>query len=258
MQIYIHKILPVFFLPIGITLIFMLFGLLCNRRSFIWIGFSILLLVSTPFVSDFFVRYAEAYAVRSKVAEVPRVDAIVVLSGSRLIAPGVEKFSEWGDVNRFLGGVELFKAGKSPLLIFTGGWSPWQPNAEPEGKLLVEYAQKLGIPAKNVLTTHRVMNTAEEANAVSAILLQGSLFSKKILHPHVLLVTSAFHMPRAVWQFERDGIKVTPFPVDFKVPTGGELSILDFIPNARAIEHTELAWREIYGRLYYLATDFFQ
>ncbi len=50
------------------------------------------------------------------------------------MAPGVAAMSEWNDGDRFWGGIALYQAGKAPLLVFTGGWSPGQPNAKPEGE----------------------------------------------------------------------------------------------------------------------------
>jgi uncharacterized SAM-binding protein YcdF (DUF218 family) len=58
-------------------------------------------------------------------------------------------------------------------------------------------------------------------------------------------------MPRARRLFERAGMSVTPFPVDFKVPAGGTVSVLDFLPAAGALTQTEMALREGYGRLFY-------
>jgi hypothetical protein len=39
--------------------------------------------------------------------------------------------------------------------------------------------------------------------------------------------------------------------VDFQVSQAKELSMLDFLPNADALQKTETAWRELYGRAYY-------
>lgn len=246
-MIYIHKILPIFLLPTGITLILLLVGLIFKRRWLIGAAFILLYLSSTPFVSHYAMRMAERWAIRMPVADMPRADAIVVLSGGRVIAPGVPKVSEWRDANRFFGGVELFKAGKAPLLIFTGGWSPWEAKAKLEGDILAEYAQDFSVPATQIITTKKVVNTEEEAQVVAA-LLKPYLKNKK---PHILLVTSAFHMPRAQFLFEREGLDVVAFPVDFKVSAGESLNVLDFLPSAAALQQTEIAWRELYGRLFY-------
>lgn len=252
MQLYLHKILPVFLLPMGITMLLVLAGLFLRRRSLISLGVVVLWLSSTPIVSSFAARSAEGWAERGQAIDAPHADAIVVLSGGRVVAPGVAAVSEWSDANRFYGGVELYKAGKAPWLVFTGGWVPWEPKAKPEGEILTEYAKALGVPSKNIVTTGVVVNTAEEAQAVAALLAQQhAVGAAQGVPPRILLVTSAFHMPRAQRLFERAGLKVAPFPVDFKVSAGVELGVLDFLPSAGAMARTEMAWREMYGRLYY-------
>jgi uncharacterized SAM-binding protein YcdF (DUF218 family) len=130
--IYLHKILPLFVLPVGITLLLLLAGVRLRRRALIWNGVAALWLCSTPFVSGLAVQAAEGWAERGLAADASEADAIVVLSGGRAVAPGEAAVSEWSDADRFFGGVKLFKAGKSPLLVFTGGASPWEPNAAPE------------------------------------------------------------------------------------------------------------------------------
>lgn len=252
MQIYLHKILPVFLLPLGITLLLVLVGLLRRRRAIIWIGLAVLWLCSTPLVSDFMARFVEGWAERSLAVDAVSADAIVVLSGGRVVAPGVAGVSEWMDADRFYGGLELFQASKAPLLIFTGGWVPWEPKAKTEGEILIEYAKALGLPAKSMVTTGAVVNTAEEAQAVAAFLKQRhAIGAVQGGRPHILLVTSAFHMSRAQYLFTHAGLEVTPFPVDFQVPAGGELGVIDFLPSASALAQTETAWREMYGRFYY-------
>lgn len=259
MQIYLHKIIPVFLLPLGISLLLVLAGLLLRRRVIIWLGLAVLWLCSTPIVGQFMVRSVEGGAERSLAIDAPRADAIVVLSGGRVVAPGAAAVSEWMDADRFYGGVELFQAGKAPLLMFTGGWLPWESKAKPEGDILIEYAKALGIPAKNMTTTGPVVNTEEEAQAVAALLAQrhaaGAVQGARL---HILLVTSAFHMSRAQHLFALAGLEVTPFPVDFKVSAAGELGVMDFLPSAGALAQTEWAWREMYGRFYYGLHNAFQ
>jgi uncharacterized SAM-binding protein YcdF (DUF218 family) len=250
--IYLHKILPLFVLPVGITLLLVLTGLRLRRRALIWSGVAVLWLSCMPLVSRLAVRAVEGWAERGLAADAPEADAIVVLSEGRVVAPGKAAVSEWSDADRFFGGVELFKAGKAPLLAFTGGAAPWEPNAALEGDLLAGYAKAMGVPDGQIVKTSRVTNTAEEASAV-ATLLRGRLSGPTWRGgpPRVLLVTSAFHMPRARQLFERAGISVIPFPVDFKVSASGALSVLIFLPTAAALQETELALREGYGRLFY-------
>ena len=81
------------------------------------------------------------------------------MSGGRVIAPLAAGVSEWSDADRYFGGVELFQAGKAPLLLFTVGWSPWEPNAKLEGDILIKYAEALGISTVNTQSTSAVVNT---------------------------------------------------------------------------------------------------
>lgn len=248
-MIYLHKILPFFLLPMGLTLLLVLSGLILRHRALCWLGIILFWLASMPFVANFAIRTAEGWQVRQPIAPLAEVDAIVVLSGGRVLAPGNPPVSEWSDADRFFAGVELYKAGKAPLLIFTGGWTPGHPNAQSEGLVLVPYAVDLGVARAHMLTTGKVVNTAEEANAVSALL--AAQREGKVVKSRVLLVTSAFHMRRAKLLFERAGLDVVPFPVDFQVSAGGRLTPLDFLPSVNSLNRTETALREFYGMLFY-------
>lgn len=241
---YLSKILPLLMLPIGITLWLMLGGIVFRRRWLMVTAMMVLGLSSMPAVRTPLIRAAEERATRVPASGAPPADAIVVLSGGRVIAPGGASISEWQDSNRFFGGLELYQAGKAPLLVFTGGWSPWQPAPLTEGEILSGYAQKFGVPAGNILVTGRVFNTEEEARAVAAIMVARS-------RSRILLVTSAFHMPRARQLFINAGLSVAAFPVDFAVSDAYGINVMDFIPTASALVDSQNAFRELYGRLYY-------
>jgi uncharacterized SAM-binding protein YcdF (DUF218 family) len=249
-MIYLHKLLPALFLPIGITLLFVAGGLLLRRRLLCLAGVAVLWLASTPLVGDVAIRAAEGWQARQPAASASSAQAIVVLSGGRVQPPGDPAASEWNEaVDRFYGGVDLYKAGKAPLLIVTAAWLPWQPDAASEGAVLAQLAVELGVPRDRILITQRVMNTDDEARAVAELLAargDGGTGKGK-----VLLVTSAYHMRRAQWLFARAGLETYPFPVDFQVSEGRQLTILDFLPNAASLDHTETALRELYGLLFY-------
>jgi uncharacterized SAM-binding protein YcdF (DUF218 family) len=164
--LYLHKLLPSLFLPIGITLVLVGAGLLLRKRILCWLGVGLLYLFSTGFVSGKIMGWAEGAGSRLEVEEVEPADAVVVLSGMLKDRKDV-KLGEWSDaVDRFEGGVELFQAGKGPVMIFTGGHVPWRPEDRPEGEILKERAVKLGVPEDKIQVTGKVGNTAEEATAV--------------------------------------------------------------------------------------------
>lgn len=248
-MIYLHKILPVLLLPIGATLLLVAAGTLLHRRALIWIGLIVLWLSSTSLVADPAMRAAEGWQVRRPVQSAPQAKAIVVLSGGRFQPPGDPSTTEWTEaVDRFDVGVELYLAGKAPFLILTGAWLPWYPKATPEGEVLAAYAAERGVPQENILITGKASTTAEEARAVADLLQHEGLSDNS---GPVLLVTSAYHMRRAELLFAQAGIEVVPFPVDFQTGEGGGRTILDLLPDARALADTELALREFYGYWYY-------
>ena len=246
-MIYLNKILPVFLLPTGITLLLLVAALVWRRWILCGIGLAVLLCASLPPVSNAAVRWVEGHRTRLTVEEVAVADAIIVLGGAIIDPPGDNDVLEWGDaVDRYEGGLALFVAGKASRLIFTRGVLPWKADALPEGEVLAEWAIERGVPQASILLTSSVANTAEEAQAVAFLLSE-----QGIGEGTVLLVTSAFHMRRALLLFERANIKVVPYAVDFQTGEDAEFTILDLLPNAGSLAKSELALREFYGYLFY-------
>ena len=159
---------------------------------------------------------------------------------------GDSTYIEWGDPDRFFGGIALFKAGKAQKLVFTGGKMPWDKAKKTEGEVLKEYAISNGVGSDKIFVTKDVENTADEAVAV-----------KELISPskRIILVTSAYHMYRAKKLFQKQGFEVIPYKVDYKSEKNAEMTIIDFLPSANNLQTTETAVREIIGRLYYLVNS---
>jgi uncharacterized SAM-binding protein YcdF (DUF218 family) len=183
---------------------------------------------------------------RGVAAEAPVADAIVVLGGMTTASPTARgRTFEWGEgIDRFLGGIELLRAERASRLIFTRGQVPWMRGMPPEGEFLMDQAQAIGIPASQLALTRIVANTAEEAQAVRA------LVDALGLGRRILLVTSAYHMPRAERLLAAQGFTVIPFPVDFRRSLRARTA-MDFLPDAAALEDTDRVLREFIGRGYY-------
>ena len=98
-----------------------------------------------------------------------------------------------------------------------------------------------------------MVNTAEEAFAIRRLLERSQ--NKAASSPRILLVTSAFHMQRARRLFERQGLVVEPFPVDFQArgawagPQWQDPT--QWFPSAGALSASSRALRELLGRLVY-------
>ena len=242
-MIYIHKILPLLFSPLIIIIGLIIFSLITNSKKIGLLGIFILLFCSIPIVSDKLIAYLESDYKLNQVSEVQDADAIVVLSGMVKVIKNKNNLDyEWGEsVDRIFAGIELFKENKSQTLILTRGKLPWSVGI-PEGEYLREVAIKFGVPEKNILLTENVENTDQEAKAIK------KLFS--INSPKVILVTSAFHMPRALTVFEAAGINIVAFPVDFQ-SSESKITFMSFIPSSSALSGTSFFVREMIGRVYY-------
>src|SRR5690606_5066401 len=123
-MIYLNKLLPIFLLPTGFSLICLVIGLLW-RKWLCWVSLLVLWIAATPAVATWAMRSAEGWQIRQSIHEMPSAQAIVVLSGMLVNPPGNDSIHEFGDgIDRFEGGLSLLEANKAPLLIFTAGWVP--------------------------------------------------------------------------------------------------------------------------------------
>jgi uncharacterized SAM-binding protein YcdF (DUF218 family) len=231
------------FSPFFFILSIIIFGLIIGSKKISFIGITILVVCSMPIVSSKMIAYLESDYKLNQPSEIDTANAIVVLSGMIKATKTNNGFDyEWGEsVDRFFAGVDLFKLNKAPTLIFTRGKLPWSIGV-PEGEYLRDVAIKFGVPKKNILLTENVENTDQEAKAIKKLFL--------IENPKIILVTSAFHMPRALIVFEAAGINAIPFPVDFRRGSG-KPNYMSFIPSAGSFAGTSYFVREMIGRIYY-------
>ena len=242
-MIYLHKLLPLIASPLFLVIILLLGGTMSQRKWISLSGVSILVLCALPLVSGKLIAHLEQDYVLKPTATANTADAIVVLSGMVRTIEGEDGLAyEWGEASdRIFAGIDLINKQKAPLLILTGGKLPWSVG-RPEGEYLEKIALKNGVPSEVIRITENVQNTDQEAKAVAKILNK--------IEPNVILVTSAFHMPRAQKVFEAAGLSVSPYAVDF-LSGVDKAKIMDFIPNADAFKNTSFFIREIIGRLYY-------
>jgi uncharacterized SAM-binding protein YcdF (DUF218 family) len=245
MLLFLHKLLPLIALPLGFCITLILFALLLKKRWLAAVGVLLLYCSSVPIVGDSLLKTLEDRFPRIEVRDCPPADAIVVLSGMLHKSRGNSGTLEWGEgVDRFEQGLALMKAGKAPLIIFTGGRLPWANQQLTEGQELRTAALARGIPAEAIIVTGEVGNTADEANVVRKIAEERKL-------RRIILVTTAWHLPRAEYLFRTRGVPVIPFPADYYTTYDEATTALDFLPQAGALGNTETALRETYGRLYY-------
>jgi uncharacterized SAM-binding protein YcdF (DUF218 family) len=243
MSLYLHKILPIIFLPSGFIICLIFIGLIKRKPLLIWLALILFYLFAMPIVSDSIFKYVERGQVIKDITKVPKADAIVVLGGMfNYVKTETGGLNEWGDPDRFFGGIELFKAGKAPDIIFTGAKMPWaEKDQETEGESLKKYAIQFGVPDSSIKISGLVTTTEDESKELRKLLPNTK---------NIILVTSAFHMPRSKNLFERQGFEIIPFPVDSKV-SFESTTVLDYLPEADSFKKSETGIRELIGRLFY-------
>lgn len=131
-------------------------------------------------------------------------------------------------------------------IIFTGGNADLTSNDAREADYAGEIFERLGISEARLTMERRSRNTFENAE-----------FSKQLAAPKAgerwLLITSAYHMPRAVGLFRKVGFAVEPCPVDWRLR--GRADLLSFSDLAiDGLEQTDIAVHEWIGLLAYRLT----
>ena len=249
----ISKFLPLIFSPLGLVIILLFLFLVRNKKEFIYSALIFLIVFSNGIISGTFLKLLEFPWKRIDYSSLNYADGIVVLSTGRHLPPGNTKIIEWQDPDRFLAGINLYKANKSKRLIFTGGINPLGSKLPPEGDIYLNEAILMGIPKESLFTTVPVFNTLQEAKAISKLLnVEIGTIQKKII-----LVTSAFHMKRAKKVFEKEGIIVIPYPVDFKSEKRFSTILrnpIKWMPSSYHLKESSIAIREIIGRIIYKAS----
>lgn len=240
-----HKILPLLALPMTWIFVLLAFAYFKKKQPLIMVSLVILYFLGTPFVSELFIRYTEGYQNKHDATLVKKADAIIVLSGnlseSQATIPGNP---EWGDPDRFFGGLELMKLDKGSRIIFTGGMPSLGEKSYNEGLILKSRAVQFGINPDKILITGHARNTEEEAMQAKIILEENKLNS-------IILVTSAYHMERSLLLFSNAGIKnISPFPVDFQPGKFGDI-FFDILPNSTSFAKSNEMIRELIGLTYY-------
>jgi uncharacterized SAM-binding protein YcdF (DUF218 family) len=141
-----------------------------------------------------------------------KVDGILVLGGAvdpaLSLAYGETVFNS--SVARVLSGIALARRHPEAKLALIGGEGGYTPVGLAESRATLGFVVEQGIDAARVILEERSRSTHENAT-----------YAKAAIRPEPgetwVLVTSAFHMPRAVASFAAMDWPVIPYPVDYKV-----------------------------------------
>lgn len=115
--------------------------------------------------------------------------------------------------------VGLLRQHPNLKLVFSGGEGRLLATGVTEAELAKAFYQQQGVDMGRVVLEGGSRTTRENAIQVAALL------GERCKQPW-LLVTSAWHMPRSVPEFEAVGCQVTPYPVDFR--TGADTAWTEY------------------------------
>jgi uncharacterized SAM-binding protein YcdF (DUF218 family) len=146
---------------------------------------------------------------------------------------------------RLVYGLKVARELKRPL-IFSGGRT-WQgreieSEADAARTFIARYFVASGVVASGGGVSYDDLSRTTRENARFAARLSGS--------PSVILVTSAYHMPRAVLSFRKEGLSVLPAPTDYKA-NRSPYTIADFLPTSEAFANSYKALHEYLGLVGY-------
>lgn len=187
-------------------------------------------------LEDRFPAYREADAA---------VAGIVVLGGA--VQPDTSaargQLATGDAAERMIAMADLARRHPAARIVFSGGSGALVKGGVPEAEAVRLHGAALGIDVGRILFEDRSRTTAENAREVRRLVAPGA-------GERWLLVTSAWHMPRAVGAFRQAGFAVVPYPVDYRTGAPGDL-VAGTTSVASGLNRVDLAVREWAGLLAY-------
>lgn len=192
--------------------------MLCLGICFCFICGCVTYGISTKIGSDRFIHSLE-YKYTNKVI---KPDAIILLGESEY---------------RTRAAIRLYKKHKVDVIP-----SGYRGSAERMAKALIAN----GVPASAIIEERQATNTKDHVKYILPIAIEKG-------YERVYLVTSAYHMPRSVMNFERafaeHGIEVVPYCCDYYTSRVFKPTDRDWLPDIRYFQQSAIAWNEYLGML---------
>ncbi len=236
-----QKIILRLLFPVSVSLLFGIAGLILWRRrtlSFclLLISISWLFVMSLPLTGLWLLSPLESqagnYADPKQLAD-KGVKYIVVLSGGFRDGNLTPADKLDCSILRLIEGVRLWRGVPRSKLVLTGGAIPGLSHDMSIARSLANMASQMTVPADAIILEDKSWTTEDQARMVAAIVGKSPF----------ALVTSAFHMPRSILNFQKAGLKPIPAPCDF-LTKGILVHYGTLMPRPRGLEFTEIATKE--------------
>jgi uncharacterized SAM-binding protein YcdF (DUF218 family) len=243
--VLLSKILDLAVSPLSWVLALLLAALLLRRRGgisalLVVLAIGVLYVFSTSRVANALMESLESSA--RNTARPGAYDAVIVLSGmvddASSSREGRVELTSAAD--RIVAGFELLREGRARHILISGGAVWPQPGVPTEPEWLAGALRRWGVEPGRIVLETRSRNTHE--NAVES----ARIVAERGWGP-LLLVTSAFHMKRALGCFRRVGLSPDTYPVDYR----GEHDLSGWAPRAQSFAQSTDVLREYTGRLVY-------
>ena len=212
------------------------------RRNRAVAGWIFALALAVYISSTGLVANAVIHSLEDRYSPPPEIagDVIIVLGGgATLDTPNVDGLGHvfGNSANRLITAVRLYRQLDVPIIV-SGGKVLATTGVEADiAKMIMK---GLGVPDSKIIPENTSLNTTQNAENCARLLQQQGF-------RHPVLVTSAFHMERAVWQFQKVGVTVVPYPTDYLTNVAYTITVRDFWPSANALDMLTLGLKEYLG-----------
>ncbi|MCP4456821.1 MAG: YdcF family protein [Cytophagales bacterium] len=197
-----------------------------------------ILLFSNPWLSHVVIRSMEEEPVQLQ----KNYRIGIVLSG--MLESGItitDQIHLAQGADRIIEAVRLYNRGAIQNILISGGKADINFPEENEGEKLVELVRSMGVPDSAIMLENQSHNTFENAKFTGRLLANDT--------SDLLLITSAFHMKRALACFTKQNIKVDTYPVDYRAPS--DFRWAHMVPKSSALENWNMVIKEIVGLIAY-------
>ena len=247
----IKKIISDLIMPPGIFIVLLMcygFWLILKKRRDFWFPLilsTILYLLSIEPVKDFLLLPLENSYPPVEENVIDNNTLIVVLGGGIYDSSPEEK--KTGSLTpdatkRLLYGFRLFSR-YGGYLSLSGGRVLKNKDIPSEAEVMANILKELNVPLEKIFLDEKSLDTFENARNVAALVKEKDF-------KNIVLVTSAYHIPRSVMLFEKMGVKVTPAPTDYKTDRTG-YRFESFFPKMNYLKDCWCAIHEYLGIAFY-------
>ena len=254
---FLSKLLPSLVYPLGLASLLILGSIFLSRRArlqriLLAVALALLWIGGNRWVAHGLARSLEwRYAAPDPV---PQAEAIVVLGGGTDPAEAPRRMIEVNSAgDRLIYAYRLYREGKASIILVSGGLLDWDQRSTTPAEDMAELLVWLGVPE------HAILQQAESANTYEDAIYCAQILKAKGIN-RILLVTSAWHMPRALRLFEAQSLEVIPLPSDYNVTQQGwdqmlagdpRTILLDLFPSAGNLSLTTRMLKEYLGMWIY-------